>query len=277
MEKLQLYKKRVEYLQEMRKIKRTQPTKPDILMKITQVPKKSVVPLDIYQFWHDENLPECLIETTNNIKVNNPEFNYHLYNLETAREFIKDNFDNNVLEAYDNLVPNALKCDLFRYCVMYLRGGIYLDIKYMCINRFKFISLTDSAYLCKDVDYCQGGICNAILICLPNTKFMKMAIDMVVYNVKRQFYGIDGLEPTGPLMLKYIHNSMFQKHSLDDLDLKLMCIYDTNNKRNLFITYKDVPILAYNNKYRNLFTTVHKHWTTYYAEGTIYKNKVISP
>lgn len=267
MEKLRLYKKHVEYLQERRKIKQLQQ------MKISRVPEKSIIPLDIYQFWHDDNLPDCLIESTNNIKVNNPEFNYHLYNVETAREFIKDNFDIGILKAYDNIVPVAFKCDLFRYCMMYLRGGIYLDIKYMCINNFKFISLTDSAYLCKDLHKSGNGIYNAILICLPNTKFMKMAIINVVNNVKHRFYGINALEPTGPLLLKYIHQKMFRNHSLDNLDLKLS-ITEYNNQDTLVILYKGVSILAYNNKYNKI---TRDTYDSHYNNKTLYKNIVIPP
>lgn len=267
MEKKLLYKKYVEYLQEQHKIKRIQKIKADTLIKITLPPKKTIIPLDIYQFWHDDNLPECLIESTNNIKVNNPEFNYHLYNVETAREFIKNNFDNSVVEAYDTIIPVAFKCDLFRYCMMYLRGGIYLDIKYMSINNFKFISLTDSAYLCKDVDGSEGGIYNAILVCLPKTDFMKKAIDMVVYNVKRHFYGKNGLEPTGPLLLKYIHQKMFYNHILDNLDLKLV-VTNYNNHRTLFISYKGIPILLYNSKYNNINKN---EYIRHYNEKTLYK------
>ena len=78
MEKLRLYKKHVEYLQERRKIKQLQQ------MKISRVPEKSIIPLDIYQFWHDDNLPDCLIESTNNkyftrwIKSKYRQFNVNL-------------------------------------------------------------------------------------------------------------------------------------------------------------------------------------------------------
>ena len=66
----------------------------------------------------------------NSIQENNPEIIFHLYDEKESREFIKNNFDNDVLEAYDRLSPSSYKSDLWRYCILYKKGGIYLDIKY---------------------------------------------------------------------------------------------------------------------------------------------------
>jgi mannosyltransferase OCH1-like enzyme len=40
-----------------------------------------------------------------------------------------DGFDERAARAYHALIPGAAKSDLFRYCVLYDRGGVYLDIK----------------------------------------------------------------------------------------------------------------------------------------------------
>ena len=52
--------------------------------------------------------------------------------------FIKSHFSKRVLYAYDKLIPGAFKADLWRYCIIYINGGIYIDIKYECLH-FKFI------------------------------------------------------------------------------------------------------------------------------------------
>jgi mannosyltransferase OCH1-like enzyme len=234
------------------------------------VPENPKIPLDIYQFWHDDNLPDCLITATNNIKSNNPEFNYHLYNTKTARDFIEENFDSNILNAYDSVVPNAIKCDLFRYCMMYLRGGIYLDIKYMCINGFKLILLTDNGYLCRDVPTSGTGIYNAIMVCIPKTAFMLNVINKCVHNIHTKFYGSHGLEPTGPILLKQVHDKMYN-YNIDNLALHLNCQYDKNNNIVIFITYYGIPILLFNKEYTNINRRVNKHWAVHYNERTFYK------
>ena len=45
-------------------------------------------------------------------------------------ESIKEGkLDNNVLLAYTKLIQYAFKSDLSRLCLLYINGGIYLDIK----------------------------------------------------------------------------------------------------------------------------------------------------
>jgi mannosyltransferase OCH1-like enzyme len=77
-------------------------------------------------------------ECVDKLKKDNPEFEYHFYDDNQCREYIKDNFNKDVLHAFDKLIPGAFKADLWRYCILYKKGGIYLDIKYQCENNFKF-------------------------------------------------------------------------------------------------------------------------------------------
>ena len=67
------------------------------------------------------------------------------------REFISKYFNKDVLEAYDTLLPGAYKADLWRYCILYKMGGIYMDIKYtLSNNTYKLINLTDKEYYVRD-------------------------------------------------------------------------------------------------------------------------------
>ena len=55
---------------------------------------------------------------------------YYLYNDADCRAFIRSAFPPDVVAAYDRLIPTAFKADLWRYCILYKYGGVYLDIKY---------------------------------------------------------------------------------------------------------------------------------------------------
>jgi mannosyltransferase OCH1-like enzyme len=46
-----------------------------------------------------------------------------------------------VVATYDKLIPNAYKADIFRYSVVYINGGCYIDIGAIAINH-----LRDSIY-----------------------------------------------------------------------------------------------------------------------------------
>ena len=55
---------------------------------------------------------------------------HYLFNDRDCREFIMREYPPDVLNAYDSLLPTAFKADLWRYCVLYKYGCVYLDVKY---------------------------------------------------------------------------------------------------------------------------------------------------
>jgi len=57
--------------------------------------------------------------------------NFIFYNDNDCDAFIKKYFNEKVYSAFDSINPvyGAMKADFFRYCVLYILGGIYIDIK----------------------------------------------------------------------------------------------------------------------------------------------------
>ena len=87
-----------------------------------------MIPRKIYQSWKTKNLPPELQKVVNKTKALNPNYEYHLYDDEDCRKFLLDNFGINYVNAFDALVPGAFKCDFWRYAVLYVNGGIYMDL-----------------------------------------------------------------------------------------------------------------------------------------------------
>jgi mannosyltransferase OCH1-like enzyme len=144
------------------------------------------IPLNLFQTWHTKDLPPAMRESVELLKSQNPEFNYQLFDQEDCRNFIMVNFERRFLTAYDSLVPLAYKSDLWRYCVLYIKGGIYLDIKYRCINGFKLIELTDKEYFVRDrQDYFVDGkgVQNALIVCLPGNNVLYKCICKILQNI----------------------------------------------------------------------------------------------
>jgi len=48
---------------------------------------------------------------------------YSLWNDQALRAFLQQQFEPDVLQAYDNLIPYAYRSDLARYCLLYHFGG----------------------------------------------------------------------------------------------------------------------------------------------------------
>jgi mannosyltransferase OCH1-like enzyme len=223
----------------------------------------SVIPLNIFQTWHTKNLTPSMNYCVNVIRNNNPRFHYQLFDDEDCREFIKNNFNVYVLEAYDTLIPGAYKADLWRYCILYKRGGIYLDIKYKPINHFKFITLTEKEHWVLDVD--NNGIYNAVMICKPGNEILRRAINQVVENVKKRFYGSNALEPTGPLML----SRFFDQSQKKGFDMKHHVYFSDFNYR--FVSLHNILVFKSYPGYLDDYSKTKK--TDYY--GALWTNRQI--
>ena len=232
-------------------------------------PITPIIPFKIYQAWHSDDIPESVLFCVDNIKKNNPEFEHFLFNHNMCREFIKANFSIETLDAYDSIIPNAIKIDLWRYCMLYINGGIYLDVKYYCINNFKFKCLTDKEYFCKDLENSGGGIYNALIICKPKNPIMLKSINKVIENVNNKFYGDCSLEPTGPLMIK----KFFTNDEMQNIKLELKVDTKVDNTLDIYISFDNMPILFFNNKYREEQKKYQKHWAYYWIDREFYLNK----
>ena len=177
-----------------------------------------VIPLHIYQTWSTKNLKPAMLQRVEELKAQNPAFGHHLYDDADCREFIKEHFKPDVLDAYDKLIPGAYKADLWRLCVLFINGGIYMDIKLACINGFKLIELTEAEHLVLD-RLPPLSIYNALMVARPGNPLLYQAIRRIVSNVQNRFYGSNALEPTGPLMLGNLVLSMANSQIVN-IDIK---------------------------------------------------------
>ena len=159
----------------------------------------SVIPLNIFQCWATKILPPGMKKVVQSIKDTNPEFTHFLFDDFECRNFIKNECPDCVLSAYDKLIPGAYKADLWRLCILYKRGGIYIDIKFSPINNFKLIELTKQEHFVKD--RLPNTIYNAFMVCKPGNPFVIACINQIIRNVKINYYGKSALHPTGPGLL----------------------------------------------------------------------------
>ena len=160
------------------------------------------IPNVIYQTWTTKDLPPKMAECVDRLKATNPGFKYELYDDVDCREFIKQHYDQDVLDAYDNLIPGAFKADLWRYCILYKKGGFYVDIKFHCEPGFSFDSKKRNFYI-REYNHKGTGLYNHIVYTgvigsRPNNPLFMDCIQQIVKNVKNKYYGPEHTSPTGP-------------------------------------------------------------------------------
>jgi mannosyltransferase OCH1-like enzyme len=199
---------------------------PHFIPRKINASKNYITPLDVYMTWGFSDVPQGMYDAImNNVEIN-PEFNFYIYNDDQCREYIRENFDNDVLEAFDDLLPGAYKADLWRYCILYKKGGVYMDIKY--ITKVKLLDIIDTFPICLTQDRYPDTSYNGFMISSPNFKIFDLAIKQIVINVKNKYYGSDPVSPTGPGLLGTILKQQ-NYASLNRLIFNNDSIYNRNN------------------------------------------------
>jgi len=251
------------------------------------------IPRVVYQTWHTYELPPKMKETNEELKKNNPEFEYKLFDDNKCREFIKSYFDVSVLNAYDSLVPGAFKADLWRYCILFINGGIYLDIKYNTNNHeqqyqtegnkinFRLIDLfnIEKYPIPMVIETSPLYVYTGLLVTPPKNPLYLACIHRIVENVKNKYYGNSPMSPTGPelfgqLILEkdkkravlFYYDDYFLKEGEENKRIKYKkrgFIKDIRNNINILSHYLDYRIEQ--QKYANT-----KYWMNSWKNKEIY-------
>ena len=178
----------------------------------------TIIPKKIFQTWHSTSLPPKMSENIDSLKEKHPDFDYYFFDDDSCRRFIELNFEPSVVAAFDQLIPGAYKADLWRYCVLYIHGGIYMDIKFNTTPNVNLSQFLNREYFVRDlVNDNMQGVYNGFMVCKPKNPILLKCIKQIVEHVQNNFYGNTFLEITGPhLLMKY-----FTKEEIENMELAL--------------------------------------------------------
>lgn len=147
-------------------------------------------------------LPKYIQFCQSQIKKLYPNCQYYLYSGEEIEKIIRDNFPKNIINSYHQLKPYAYKSDLARYCLLYLYGGLYIDISLLCVNSLDLKNKNFFAF--RDLSELSDpwwAVNNSIIYSKPKSNIMKTAIDLILYHCKTNFYGVSAIDVGGPTVL----------------------------------------------------------------------------
>jgi len=216
--------------------------------------------------YFEQNIPKTIIQTTYSRNIENvlhynsiltyielnPEYEYKIFDNNDSRLFIKNNFDEYILIAYDLIIPGAFKADFFRYCFLYVNGGCYFDCKSILrVPLRNIINKDDTFLLCKDIG---EGYFNAIILSVPKNELLLKTINMCIeninnyytkYNFKKNIYDSSNtiLSFTGPIL---IYNTI--KNNVNNNNIKFLHKNDQNKKNDYNHNYQRL-FIEYNLKY----------------------------
>jgi FkbM family methyltransferase len=152
-------------------------------------PKKDVnyIPKVVYMTYHDiDSIPQYVF---NNIDKYCSGYEVKIYNDNMCLEFLEKYYGKEAVEIFNNMEIGAHKADFWRYCILYVFGGYYFDIKtdfQTHINNI-FDSKKEKTWytvICSD----NSCLYNGIIVTPPHNPVILDAIKHIYNNPKPSDY-----------------------------------------------------------------------------------------
>lgn len=255
-----------------------------VIAKSTEKEKSSsLIPSVIYQTFQSRLIPKAIDDATNSWKELNPEYSWKYFSDIDCRNYIKENFNKDVLKAYDSLIPGSYKSDLWRYCIIYKEGGVYADIKFgAVVSLSEIIDKDTELVITNDID--DKRMYNAFFAAKPKHPVILKCIKEVVRRVNNKEYGHSYLYTTGPILMgdcffpylgtckclpvgKHGKIQVFELKIINK-DEHILFIVDKNGKK--LINRRHSKEIFYD-EYTNSITGI-KHYAELWNERKIFKN-----
>ena len=180
---------------------------------------KQKIPKVIYQTFESYDLPKGMYEAVKSWINLNPDYEHYFFNEKDRCDFIQKYFDKRVLNSYLSLIPGAFKADLWRCCVLYEKGGVYVDSDMICLKPLnELIKEDDEFIIARDDPMAKNFLANGFIACLPKHPFLEEQIKRIVENVEnlRKCYYLD---ISGPSLLGKSVNNILQRNEEAQFEL----------------------------------------------------------
>ena len=153
----------------------------EILLPHINITPNPLIPKYLFQTYNDKSkIPQKIFD---NIKKYASDYNYFLYDDEKCKKFLKDYFIPEVLIRFNELKKGAHKADLWRYCILYVFGGIYLDIKTILVKPLNEIFDHKGIYdFYSSLSYIKNNIYQGILAVNNLNIIMKNSINFIIQS-----------------------------------------------------------------------------------------------
>ena len=184
--------------------------------------KPTSIPRIVYQTWETKTFePEFQRFLDEQKKINN-NFQFVLCDASERLEFIKNNFSEEHVYTYNLLRPGAFKADFWRYCMLYIHGGFYMDIDMISKSNISSLLLDENVTFIAPIDLnltiSNHNVCNGFFGVTPKHPIMLECINRCIFNVKNQLINcITNLDVTGPGCLGQSVNRYMGRHEFESI------------------------------------------------------------
>lgn len=145
------------------------------------------IPKIIYQTYNNKSkVPPIVFE---NIKKYANSYEYNFYNDEDCKKFLKTYFQPKILNKFNSMKKGCHKADLFRYCILYLQGGYYIDIKTILIKPLDLIFNNNYDFY-SVLALSNKTIYQGIIASYPRNDLLKRSINFILESTNDEIDNI---------------------------------------------------------------------------------------
>jgi hypothetical protein len=137
------------------------------------------IPRAILQTFETRRVPAGLSEATKSWLELNPEYEYRFYDDDDRRTLIKEHFGEQTLACYESLTNGAFRADFWRYCALYVHGGVYADADTLCTRPLRKLIRENDDFIVPRANN-PRFLFNAFICSVPRHPFLKNVIDTAV-------------------------------------------------------------------------------------------------
>ena len=159
------------------------------------------IPKQIFQCFKKKELSNDFQQIVNTWKTNNPDYIYSFYDDNDCEVFISKFFEERIINAYRRILPGGFKADLWRYCILYVYGGIYVDLDTLCLGKIDDFLTSDTEFM-TPIDL--GGnhmLFNCFIASVPKSPILLNCIERIVRSVETNSIPESRMDFSGPGVL----------------------------------------------------------------------------
>ncbi|AYV85696.1 MAG: glycosyl transferase [Satyrvirus sp.] len=187
-----------------------------------------MIPKIIHQMWLDKKIsnndysPEKYKPFINSFREHNPEFIFEFWNMDRAKDLFEkypeiDKYKN----IWYNLPHHIQKCDMARFLIIYLFGGIYIDLDFVCFKNLSPLLDRELLLVYEPVEHSEiykdpieRRLYNGFIGSVPKHKFWLDWLDFILESLKKTD---DVMYTTGPINFRiFLNQSKYKNIKLTD-------------------------------------------------------------
>lgn len=157
----------------------------NVLLILYPNQRSDYIPLNIWQTYKSDNLPEKAKKCQSSW-TRQKHYQYQFMDDGKIETFMKENFSPKIIQTFKRMPLGVMKADMWRYCVLYIHGGIYSDIDSVSIKPIEEWKIQEEDRIIigleNDLHFCQWTI-----ISEPKHPILKTVIQLIVDEAEKGF------------------------------------------------------------------------------------------